>query len=73
MRLAKNDRRRHGYKHLELSDRTAIENSVVEGRPTCETTGKLDVSATTVSRELNRNRRDDSHRGGKANHNRCIH
>lgn len=61
------------YKHLELHDRIAIENAVTEGRPLSHIAQKLDISSTTISRELKRNRRDDGYRGGRVNHNRCIH
>ena len=47
------------YRHLNLEDRKAIENSVIEGRTLAWTSEKIGVDATSISRELKRNRRDD--------------
>ena len=60
------------YKHLDLEGRIILENSIIERRSLAWVADKLDMSVTTISRELKRNRRDDGYRGGRINHNRCI-
>lgn len=60
------------YSHLTFEMRIAIENYVTEGRSVAYMAKKLDVNATTISRELKRNRRCDGRSANGSLSNRCA-
>ena len=59
------------YEHLDLEARKQIEDGVYEGRPLAWIAGRIGVDATSVSRELFRNRRDDGYPTNGSLRNRC--
>ena len=61
------------YAHITFEARVAIENFVIEGRTLAYMARELDVDATSVSRELKRNRRYDGHGGSPTSKNKCAH
>ena len=61
------------YAHITFEMRVSIENYVVEGRTLAYMSGELDVDATSISRELKRNRRCDGHSGSPTSRNKCAH
>ena len=61
------------YNHITFEARVSIENYVVEGRTLAYMARELGVDATSVSRELKRNRRYDGHSGSPTSRNRCVH
>lgn len=62
------------YIHITFEMRVSIENYVAEGRTLAYMARELGLDATSISRELKRNRRYDGH-GGPAggNGNKCAH
>lgn len=61
------------YAHITLEMRVSIENYVTEGRTLAYISRELDVDATSVSRELKRNRRCDGYSGSPTSKNKCVH
>lgn len=61
------------YIHITFEMRVSIESFVVEGRTLAYMSRELDVDATSVSRELKRNRRCDGRSGSPTSKNRCVH
>lgn len=61
------------YIHITFEMRVSIENYVVEGRTLAYMSRELDVDATSISRELKRNRRCDGYSGSPTSKNKCIH
>lgn len=61
------------FKHLTFEMRLEIEDCVVEGRTLAYMAQRLDVDATSISRELKRNRRYDGPKAFVSTRNRCIH
>ena len=61
------------YSHIDLETRIGIENYVVEGKTLAYMSRRLGVDATSISRELRRNRRSDGVRGGASFKNKCAH
>ena len=61
------------YTHLTLEMRVSIENYVVEGRTLAHMARELDVDATSISRELKRNRRSDGRSGSHMAKSKCVH
>lgn len=61
------------YAHLTFEARITIENRVAEGRSMAQIAAELDMDATTVSRELGRNRRSDGFSANPGLKNRCVH
>ena len=60
------------YTHITFETRVSIENYVVEGRTLAFMSGELDVDATSISRELKRNRRCDGRSGSPTSKNKCV-
>lgn len=60
------------YNHLTLEMRVSIENYVVEGRTLAYMSRELGVDATSISRELRRNRRCDGRSGSPTSRNKCA-
>lgn len=61
------------FTHMTFEMRVSIENHVTEGRTMAFTARDLDIDATSISRELERNRRCDGYGGSILSKNRCIH
>ncbi len=61
------------YSHITFEMRVAIENRVIEGRSMAQIAAELDIDATSVSRELRRNRRNDGTSSNPSLRNRCAH
>ena len=61
------------YTHMTFELRVSIENYVVEGRTLAYMSRELDVDATSISRELKRNRRFDGRSGSPTSNNDCAH
>ncbi len=61
------------YSHLTLEMRKSIENYVIEGRTLAYMASEIGVDATSISRELKRNRRCDGARADPSSRNRCAH
>ena len=61
------------FSHLDKDARKAIEDGVYEGRSLAWIAETIGVDATTVSRELLRNRRDDGYSPSITNRNRCAY
>ena len=61
------------YTHITFEMRVSIENYVVEGRTLAYVSRELGVDATSISRELKRNRRCDGHGGSLTSKNKCVH
>ena len=64
--------RRH-YAHIDFEMRVSIENYVIEGRTLAYMSRELDIDATSISRELKRNRRSDGFSSSASLRNRCAH
>lgn len=64
---------RNHFTHLDKDARKAIEDGVYEGRSLAWIADSIGVDATTVSRELHRNRRDDGYNTSPTNRNRCAY
>lgn len=60
------------YVHLTLEMRVSIENYVIEGRTLAYMSRELGVDATSISRELKRNRRCDGRSGNPSCRNDCA-
>ena len=60
------------YIHITFEMRVSIENYVVEGRTLAYMSRELDVDATSVSRELKRNRRCDGRSSNPSCRNDCA-
>ena len=60
------------YTHLTFEMRVSIENYVIEGRTLAYMSRELDVDATSISRELKRNRRCDGRSGNPSCRNDCA-
>lgn len=60
------------YAHITFEMRVAIENYVIEGRTLAHMSRELGVDATSVSRELRRNRRSDGFSAHPSLRNRCA-
>ena len=60
------------YAHITFEMRVAIENYVIEGRTLAHMSRELGVDATSVSRELKRNRRSDGFSAHPSLRNRCA-
>ena len=63
---------RNHFSHLDKDARKAIEDGVYEGRSLAWIAESIGVDATTVSRELRRNRRDDGYSTSLTSRNRCA-
>lgn len=63
---------RNHFSHLDKNARKVIEDGVFEGRSLAWIADAIGVDATTVSRELLRNRRDDGYSTSFINRNRCA-
>lgn len=61
------------FSHLTFEMRVEIENCVMEGRTLAYMAHRLDVNATSISRELRRNRRYDGFKAFNQTENRCTH
>ena len=61
------------YNHITFEMRISIENYVIEGRTLAYIAHKLDIDATSISRELKRNRRYDGYSGSHMTKNKCVH
>lgn len=61
------------YAHITFEMRVSIENYVIEGRTLAHMARELDIDATSISRELRRNRRSDGFSANPALGNRCAH
>lgn len=62
------------YLHLDMDARVLIENSLCERRSFTWMADKLGISTSSVSREVQRNRRDDGFpSNGKKIENKCAH
>lgn len=61
------------YTHMTLEMRKTIENLVIEGRTLAHIARELDVDATSISRELKRNRRSDGRNPRQELRNDCVH
>ena len=61
------------YAHITFEMRVSIENYVTEGRSLAYMARELDIDATSISRELRRNRRSDGLSANPALGNRCAH
>lgn len=61
------------YSHLTFEMRVSIENYVTERRTIAYMARELDIDATSISRELKRNRRYDGYSGSPTSTNKCIH
>lgn len=62
------------YLHLDIDARVLIENSLCERRSFTWMADKLGISTSSVSREIQRNRRDDGFpSNGKKIENKCAH
>ena len=60
------------YAHITFEMRVSIENWVVEGRTLAYMSREIGVDATSISRELKRNRRCDGHSCSPASKNKCV-
>ena len=60
------------YIHITFEMRVSIENYVIEGRTLAYMARELDVDATSISRELKRNRRYDGYSGSPTSKNKCA-
>lgn len=60
------------YSHITFEMRVTIENRVIEGRSLASISREIDVDATSVSRELRRNRRSDGFSSHPSLRNRCA-
>lgn len=60
------------YSHLTFEMRVSIENYVIEGRTMAYMARELDVDATSISRELKRNRRYDGYSGSPTSRSKCV-
>ena len=60
------------YMHITFEMRVSIENYVVEGRTLAFMSRELGVDATSISRELRRNRRCDGYSGSSTSRNKCV-
>lgn len=61
------------YSHIDFETRVSIENYVVEGKTLAYMSREPGVDATSISRELKRNRRSDGAREGASFKNKCLH
>lgn len=61
------------YSHFTLEARPSIENYVIEGRTLSHMARELGIDATSISRELKRNRRCDGRNHNPSLRNDCIH
>lgn len=61
------------YSHITFEMRVSIENYVIEGRTLAYMARELDVDATSISRELKRNRRCDGRSANPSCRNDCAH
>lgn len=61
------------YTHITLEMRKAIENYVIERRTLAYMARELDIDATSISRELKRNRRSDGRNPRHELRNDCAH
>lgn len=61
------------YTHITFEMRVSIENYVIEGRAVAYMARELGIDATSISRELKRNRRSDGRSGSPGLRNRCAH
>lgn len=61
------------YIHITFEMRVSIEGYVVEGRTLRYMSDELGIDATSISRELKRNRRSDGARRSASTRNRCAH
>lgn len=61
------------YSHIDFETRISIESYVAEGRTLAYMSRELGVDATSISRELKRNRRSDGAREGTSFKNKCAH
>lgn len=61
------------YSHLTFEMRVSIENYVIEGRTMAYMARELGIDATSISRELKRNRRYDGYSGSPTSRNKCAH
>lgn len=61
------------YIHITFEMRVAIENFVIENKPIAYMAKELDIDATSISRELKRNRRCDGFSSSPSLKNRCVH
>lgn len=61
------------YTHLTLETRRDIENGVIEGRSLAWMAERLDVDATSISRELRRNRTSQGRNPNSLLRNDCAH
>ena len=60
------------YAHITFEMRVSIENYVIEGRTLAYMSRELGVDATSISRELKRNRRCDGYSGSPTSGNKCV-
>ena len=60
------------YNHITLEARVSIENYVVECRTLAYMSRELGIDATSISRELKRNRRCDGYSGSPTSGNKCA-
>lgn len=61
------------YIHITLEMRARIESFVIEGRTLAYMSRELGVDATSISRELKRNRRCDGFSGSHMAKSKCVH
>ena len=60
-------------KHLDITDRVCIEQSLKEGMPLAQIARNLGVSTSTVSREIKQNRTFYLTKGSCKRHDLCVH
>lgn len=61
------------YAHITFEMRVCIENYVTERRSLAFIARELDIDATSISRELKRNRRYDGYNHSLTSRNTCVH